>query len=73
MNHAHAVVTGLGIITALGCDVPSFWKNLLEGVCGIGDVTLFDASRYRSHKAAEVKDFIPTRDDSRRQRKRMSS
>jgi 3-oxoacyl-[acyl-carrier-protein] synthase II len=72
MNHAHAVVTGLGIITALGCDVPSFWKNLLEGVCGIGDVTLFDASRYRSQKAAEVKDFIPARDDSRRQRKRMS-
>ena len=72
MNRRHAVVTGLGIITALGCDVASFWKNLLEGRCGIGDVTLFDASRYRSQKAAEVKNFIPASYFPQRHLRRMS-
>lgn len=72
MNRGHAVVTGLGIITALGCDVASFWKNLLEGRCGIGGITLFDASRYRSQKAAEVKDFNPSQYFSQRRLKRMS-
>jgi 3-oxoacyl-[acyl-carrier-protein] synthase II len=72
MNRGHAVVTGLGIITALGWDVASFWKNLLEGRCGIGDVTLFDASRYRSQKAAEVKNFIPAPYVPQRRLRRMS-
>ena len=72
MNRRHAVVTGLGIITALGCDVASFWKNLLEGRCGIGDLTLFDASRYRSQKAAEVKNFIPVPYFPQRDLRRMS-
>jgi 3-oxoacyl-[acyl-carrier-protein] synthase II len=72
MNRRHAVVTGLGIITALGCDVASFWKNLLEGRCGIGDVTLFDASRYRSQRAAEVKNFIPAHYFPQRHLRRMS-
>ncbi len=72
MNCCHAVVTGLGIITAIGHDVPSFWKNLLEGVCGIGEITLFDASRYRSQKAAEVKGFNPFQYFSKRHLQRMS-
>jgi 3-oxoacyl-[acyl-carrier-protein] synthase II len=72
MNCCHAVVTGLGIITAIGHDVPSFWKNLLEGVCGIGEITLFDASRYRSQKAAEVKGFNPCQYFSKRHLQRMS-
>lgn len=72
MNRGRAVVTGLGIITALGWDVASFWKNLLAGRCGIGDVTLFDASRYRSQKAAEVKGFNPSQYFSKRRLKRMS-
>jgi 3-oxoacyl-[acyl-carrier-protein] synthase II len=72
MNRRHAVVTGLGIITAIGHDVPSFWKNLLQGVCGIGAITLFDASRYRSQKAAEVKGLIPPQDFSKRQLQHMS-
>lgn len=53
MKHRRAAVTGLGIITAIGKDIPSFWENLLKGKCGIEAVTLFDASRYRSKKAAE--------------------
>ena len=59
MKRRRAAVTGLGIITAVGCEVHAFWENLLKGVCGIDALTLFDASRYRSQKAAEVKGFDP--------------
>ena len=59
MNRRHAVVTGLGVITSIGQDVPSFWNNLQAGACGIDFITLFDASGYRVKKAAEVKGFDP--------------
>jgi len=72
MNRLRAVVTGLGILTSIGRDLPSFWKNLLEGICGIDRITLFDASGYRVQKAAEVRDFDPRRHFSPRQLKRMS-
>jgi len=72
MNRPRAVVTGLGILTSIGRDLPSFRKNLLEGVCGIDRITLFDPSGYRVKKAAEVRDFDPRRHFSPRQLKRMS-
>jgi len=72
MNRPRAFVTGLGILTSIGQDIPSFWKNLLEGVCGIDRITLFDASGYRAKKAAEVKGFNPRQYFSPRQLKRMS-
>jgi 3-oxoacyl-[acyl-carrier-protein] synthase II len=72
MNRFRAVVTGLGILTSIGQDIPSFWRNLLEGVCGIDRITLFDASGYRAKKAAEVKGFEPLQHFSPRQLKRMS-
>ena len=72
MNRRHAVVTGLGVIASIGQDVPSFWKNLQEGVCGIDLITLFDASGYRAKKAAEVKGFDPHLYFSPRRLQRMS-
>ncbi len=72
MNRPRAVVTGLGILASIGLDIPSFWKNLLEGVCGIDRITLFDASGYRAKKAAEVKGFEPRRYFSPGQLRRMS-
>jgi 3-oxoacyl-[acyl-carrier-protein] synthase II len=72
MNRSRAFVTGLGILTSIGQDIPSFWENLLEGVCGIDRITLFDASGYRAKKAAEVKGFNPRQYFSPRQLKRMS-
>ena len=72
MNRPRAVVTGLGILTSIGRDLPSFRKNLLEGVCGIDRITLFDPSGYRVKKAAEVRGFSPRRHFSPRQLKRMS-
>ncbi len=72
MSQRRALVTGLGIITSIGHDVSAFWESLLKGRCGIKPITLFDASRYRAHKAAEVKDFNPHLYFSSRQLQRMS-
>jgi 3-oxoacyl-[acyl-carrier-protein] synthase II len=55
------VVTGIGAITPLGSTPDGFWSNLAKGKSGIGPVTLFDASPYRTRIAAEVKDFDPTK------------
>jgi len=53
------VVTGLGVISAVGNDVPSFWEALKSSKSGIGPITSFDASRFDSRIAGEVKGFDP--------------
>lgn len=53
------VITGMGAVTPIGNDVKSFWESLKAGRCGIGPITKFDASDYKVHVAAEVKDFDP--------------
>jgi 3-oxoacyl-[acyl-carrier-protein] synthase II len=53
------VVTGLGAVTPVGQDVPTFWSNLIAGKCGITRITRFDPSQFDSQIAAEVKDFDP--------------
>ena len=42
------VVTGLGMVSPLGLDVPSSWKNLLAGESGTGPITLFDPEHFDS-------------------------
>ena len=51
------VVTGLGAVTPVGNDVPTTWKNLCDGVCGIETITEFDTSDLKVHIAGVVKDF----------------
>ncbi|MBM2831653.1 MAG: beta-ketoacyl-[acyl-carrier-protein] synthase [Dehalococcoidia bacterium] len=53
------VVTGLGAVTAIGVGAEQSWKALCEGKSGIGLVTAFDSSPFRSKIAGEVKDFDP--------------
>jgi 3-oxoacyl-[acyl-carrier-protein] synthase II len=53
------VVTGLGAVTPIGNDAPTFWKNLTNGVSGAGPITAFDASDFPVRIACEVKDFDP--------------
>jgi 3-oxoacyl-[acyl-carrier-protein] synthase II len=53
------VVTGLGVVSALGQHVEPFWTRLLAGQCGIDKITSFDASAFDCQIAAEVKDFNP--------------
>jgi 3-oxoacyl-[acyl-carrier-protein] synthase II len=54
------VVTGLGMVTALGNDVETTWSNLLAGESGAGEITQFDHTDYPVHFACELKDFDPT-------------
>ncbi len=53
------VVTGLGVVSALGQHVEPFWTRLLAGQCGIDKITSFDPSAFDCQIAAEVKDFNP--------------
>jgi 3-oxoacyl-[acyl-carrier-protein] synthase II len=53
------VVTGLGVISPIGCVKEVFWGNLIKGKNGIGPLTYFDASQYESRIAGEIKDFAP--------------
>jgi len=54
------VVTGLGIISPVGNDVPTFWESLRSGKSGVDKLTSFDSSAFDSKIAAEVKGFDPT-------------
>jgi beta-ketoacyl-acyl-carrier-protein synthase II len=51
------VVTGLGCISPLGNDVQTTWENILAGKSGVGLITHYDASEYKTKFAAEVKGF----------------
>jgi 3-oxoacyl-[acyl-carrier-protein] synthase II len=56
-NPRRVVVTGMGMLTALGHDVATTWEAMVEGRSGIGPITLFDPSRLECRIAGEVKDF----------------
>jgi beta-ketoacyl-acyl-carrier-protein synthase II len=54
------VITGMGTVNPLGLTVEESWKNAVDGVSGVGPITLFDSSSLNVHFAAEVKDFDPS-------------
>jgi len=60
MELKRVVVTGLGAITPLGNDVKSTWNAMIEGKSGAGPITLFDASKFKTQFACEVKGFDPS-------------
>ncbi|GAB4452724.1 MAG: beta-ketoacyl-ACP synthase II [Bacteroidia bacterium] len=51
------VITGIGAITPLGNNATDYWNNLLKGVSGAGPITRFDASKFKTRFACEVKNF----------------
>jgi 3-oxoacyl-[acyl-carrier-protein] synthase II len=51
------VVTGLGVISPVGNDVPTAWGNLVRGKSGLAEITKFDIARYEAKAAGEVRDF----------------
>ena len=57
--HKRVVVTGTGVITPVGNDVQSYWKNLLDGVCGIDYIRSVPTDDLPVKIAGEVKDFNP--------------
>ncbi|WP_372752041.1 beta-ketoacyl-ACP synthase II [Labilibaculum sp.] len=60
MEFRRVVVTGLGTINPIGNSVAEFWDNLENGVGGSGMITHFDASKFKTQFACEVKNFVPT-------------
>lgn len=60
MELKRVVVTGIGTLTPLGNNLNDYWANLLNGVSGADNVTLFDASKFKTRFACEVKGFDPT-------------
>jgi 3-oxoacyl-[acyl-carrier-protein] synthase II len=65
------VITGVGMVTSLGNDPESTWKNLVAGESGAGPITQFDASEYPVRFACEANDFDPTEWIERKQARRM--
>lgn len=57
MELKRVVVTGMGAITPIGNDVNTAWENAKKGVSGAGPITHFDASKFKTQFACEVKDF----------------
>jgi hypothetical protein len=53
------VITGLGVVTPIGSDIETFWKNLISGQCGIEKITTFDPSPFATQIAGQVKNFDP--------------
>jgi 3-oxoacyl-[acyl-carrier-protein] synthase II len=59
MAKRRVVVTGLGIISPVGNDISTAWKNVVEGNSGIGPITRFDTTAYPTRIAGEVRHFEP--------------
>lgn len=60
MELKRVVVTGMGALTPLGNTIDEYWNGLINGVSGAAPITLFDASKFRTRFACEVKNFEPT-------------
>lgn len=57
MSKRRVVVTGMGALTPLGNTLNDYWKNLVDGVSGAAPITQFDASKFKTQFACEVKNF----------------
>ncbi|MFN2433547.1 MAG: beta-ketoacyl-ACP synthase II [Gemmatimonadota bacterium] len=68
---SHVVITGLGLVTAVGKDVEEAWASLLAGRSGAGCITRFDAAPFGTRIAAEVKDFDPAEHMEKKEARRM--
>lgn len=60
MELKRVVVTGMGALTPLGNSIDEYWTSLVNGVSGADTITQFDASKFRTRFACEVKNFEPT-------------
>lgn len=60
MELKRVVVTGIGALTPLGNSVNDYWNGLINGVSGADFITQFDASKFKTRFACEIKNFQPT-------------
>jgi 3-oxoacyl-[acyl-carrier-protein] synthase II len=70
-NHRRVVVTGLGAVSPVGLNVASTWDALINGRCGVDNIASFDATKFQTRFAAEVKDFDPGTYVSKKQARHM--
>lgn len=70
-HQRRVVVTGAGAITPLGLDVESTWEGMLAGRSGVGQISLFDATDYKTTIAAEVGGYDPLEHFERREIRRI--
>lgn len=59
MSSRRVVITGMGIVSALGMDIQTFWNNLMAGKSGVTQIENFDATAFDCRIAAEIKGFEP--------------
>lgn len=71
MELKRVVVTGMGAVTPLGNTAAETWQNMLNGVSGAAPITHFDASKFKTQFACEVKDFKPEQFIDRKEVRKM--
>ncbi|MBL6655410.1 MAG: beta-ketoacyl-ACP synthase II [Flavobacteriaceae bacterium] len=59
MTSRRVVVTGMGALTPIGNDLESYWKGLISGTSGCANISYFDASKFKTKFACEIKGFDP--------------
>ncbi|MCL4140486.1 UNVERIFIED_CONTAM: hypothetical protein GTU68_048548 [Idotea baltica] len=71
MELKRVVVTGLGALTPIGNTVDAYWNNLVNGVSGAAPITHFDATKFKTQFACEIKNFNPTDFFDRKEARKM--
>lgn len=71
MQLKRVVVTGIGTLTPIGNNLNDYWSNLINGVSGAANITLFDASKFKTRFACEIKGFDPTQFMDRKEARKL--
>lgn len=71
MELKRVVVTGIGTLTPIGNNLNDYWTALINGVSGADNITLFDASKFKTRFACEIKGFDPTQFMDRKEARKM--
>ena len=71
MQNKRVVVTGLGALTPIGNGIPAYWDGLISGKSGSAPISYFDASKFKTQFACELKDFDPNNHFDRKEARKM--
>ena len=71
MQLKRVVVTGLGALTPIGNNIEEYWNSLVNGVSGAAPITHFDAAKFKTRFACEVKNFDPKEFLDRKEARKM--
>ena len=71
MQNKRVVVTGLGALTPIGNGIPAYWDGLVSGKSGSAPITYFDASKFKTQFACELKGFDPSDYFDRKEARKM--